>query len=393
VFLAKSSSPEIVGQFTLAVAATSPIVLLTNLNLRSVQVTDSKQQYLFRDYLELRLITTLIAVLIIAGVSLSYTGMTGWVVFLVGCGKSIEAVSDIFQGLLQQHERMDRVAKSIILRSIASMVMTVILLTLTRSLSWAIVGGVIVSIAVLFGYDIPMAMLTYNSLPSEKKSQYSRVKWILCQERFQKLSKLAIYAFPVGLLMMMLSLTINVPRYVIEEYLGQRALGIFSAIAYLPVIGNTFINALGQSSLPRLSKYYLEKKDQSFKSLLIKMLLIGLGIGLIGFLVSLFLGKQLLENLYQPEYAQYSSVLLWLMAWGIFLYISSLLAYGVSATRYFKLSLVFAIILCAGTFGFCTYLVPKYGILGSAIALVISAGFHIICNALIVRHAMRQIRE
>jgi hypothetical protein len=71
VVLAKLGSPEIVGQFTLGLAVTAPVVLFTNLSLREVQATDAKHQYLFSDYLGLRLLLTglaLVAITVIIAV-------------------------------------------------------------------------------------------------------------------------------------------------------------------------------------------------------------------------------------------------------------------------------------------------------------------------------------
>jgi len=70
VVLAKLGSPEMVGQFTLGLAVTAPVIMFTNLQLRGIQATDAKGDYVFSDYLGLRLIGTGLALLIIAGITL-----------------------------------------------------------------------------------------------------------------------------------------------------------------------------------------------------------------------------------------------------------------------------------------------------------------------------------
>ncbi|MDZ4874013.1 MAG: hypothetical protein CLLPBCKN_003409 [Chroococcidiopsis cubana SAG 39.79] len=69
VMLAKLGSPEILGQFTLGFALTAPVIMFTNLQLRTIQATDAKQQYYFGDYLGLRLLATGLALLIIIGIT------------------------------------------------------------------------------------------------------------------------------------------------------------------------------------------------------------------------------------------------------------------------------------------------------------------------------------
>src|SRR4051812_45337492 len=68
VIIAKLGSAELVGQFALGLAITAPVLMFSNLQMRGIQATDAKREYSFGDYLGLRLLTTLLALLIIAGI-------------------------------------------------------------------------------------------------------------------------------------------------------------------------------------------------------------------------------------------------------------------------------------------------------------------------------------
>src|SRR5258708_4046458 len=68
VVLAKLSTPQLVGEFALALAITAPIVLGAGLSLRSVQATDAASEYAFGDYLLVRLLTTIAAGVVIVGI-------------------------------------------------------------------------------------------------------------------------------------------------------------------------------------------------------------------------------------------------------------------------------------------------------------------------------------
>jgi len=50
VVLAKLGTPQMVGEFALALAVTAPILIGAGLSLRSVQATDALREYKFRDY-------------------------------------------------------------------------------------------------------------------------------------------------------------------------------------------------------------------------------------------------------------------------------------------------------------------------------------------------------
>src|SRR6516165_2263483 len=71
ILLAKLSGPETVGQFALGLAITAPVFMLTNLQLRAVQATDARRDFLAGDYLALRLITTAVACLAVGVLALA----------------------------------------------------------------------------------------------------------------------------------------------------------------------------------------------------------------------------------------------------------------------------------------------------------------------------------
>src|SRR5919197_2263596 len=123
VVLAKVGSSRMVGQFALGLAVATPVIMFANLQLGSVQATDARRQYRFGEYLGLRLITTALAFLAMIGIVLlsRHRWDTALVVVAVGLAKALESISDLIYGLLQQHERMDRIAKSVMLKGPVSL--------------------------------------------------------------------------------------------------------------------------------------------------------------------------------------------------------------------------------------------------------------------------------
>jgi O-antigen/teichoic acid export membrane protein len=379
VVLAKLGSPEIVGQFTLGLAVTAPVFMFTNLQLRSIQATDATKQYLFSDYLELRLIGTglgLVAIAIITFLA-KYPWEISLVILLVGLAKAFESISDIYYGLLQQHERMDRIAISLMIKGPLSLILLGIGVYLSSGVVWGVVGLVFAWFVVLFVYDIPNGVLILNSIPKSR--------WHLVT-----LKNLAWLSLPLGLVMMLISLNTNIPRYFIEQYLGERELGIFAAIAYLMVVGSMVVNALGQSASPRLAKYYAVGNAIAFRRLLLKLVGIAVLLGGGGVLVALVGGEQILTLLYQSEYAQHTSLFVWLMIAAGIGYVSSFIGYGITAARYFRIQLpLFAAVTTTSAIT-CLWLLPKLGLLGAAIALIIAAIVQVICSLAVIIHALHK---
>lgn len=376
IVLAKLGSPEMVGQFTLGVAITAPVVMFTNLQLRAVQATDAKRQFLFSDYLGLRLFATGLALLIIAGITLaaSYRWETALVILLVGLAKAVESISDVFYGLIQQHERMDRIAVSLMIKGPLSLLLLGIGVHLSGSVVWGAVGLVVAWSVVLVGYDIRSGVLMLkNTLHRPKIMGRHQLVVPKPHWHLSTLRKLVWLALPLGFVMMLISLNTNIPRYFIEHSLGERELGIFAAIAYLMVAGNMVVSALGESASPRLAKYYAVGDSKAFRILLLKLVGIGALLGGIAILVALVAGKEILSILYQPEYAQHSYLFVWLMVAAGIGYISSFLGYGMTAARYFRIQMpLFALVTTISAIA-CLWLIPSIGLQGAAIALIVAA--------------------
>lgn len=378
--LAKLGSPEMVGQFALGLALTAPVFMFTNLQLRGIQATDARREYAFGDYLGLRLIATALALLVIVAIILGsgYRRETALVILAVGVAKSFESISDVFYGLLQQHEQMDRIAKSMMIKGPLSLIMLTTGVCLTGSVFWGTMGLVVAWALILIGYDFhsgvlilkPTLQSTTLTLTEKYYPPALRPRW----ER-RTLIRLAWLALPLGIVMMLISLNTNIPRYFIEQYLGERQLGIFAAIAYLMVAGNTVIMALGQSASPRLAKHYATGNRRAFFVLLLKLVSIGILLGCVCVAVALIAGREILALLYQPEYARLD-VFVWLMvAAGIF-YSVSFLNFGMTAIRAFQAQLpLFALVVVTNAL-VCLWLIPYSGLNGAAIALIIANLVH-----------------
>ena len=103
--------------------------------------------------------------------------------------------------------------------------------------------------------------------------------------------------------MMLVSLNTNIPRYFIQHYLGERELGIFAAMFYLMVAGNTIIAALGQSASPRLAMYNESRDLKAFRRPLGWLVELGAALRAAGILMALVLGREILTALYRPACA------------------------------------------------------------------------------------------
>jgi len=375
--LAKLGSPEKVGQFALGLAVTAPIIMFSNLQLRAIQATDARREYRFGHYLALRLATTALSLLVIAGMACGYRVETALVILAVGLAKAFESLSDVVYGLLQAHERMDRIAMSMMIKGPLSLMALAFVVYLTASIAWGALALAGVWGLLLIAYDVP------NGIRSLDHGDTLRPCWEL-----PTLSRLAWLALPLGIVMMLLSLNANIPRYFIDHYWGERELGIFAALAYLMVAGNTVVSALGQSASPRLARLYADGDFRPFCRLLIRLVALGAGMGAIGVLVALGAGHRLLSILYRPEYAAHADIFILLMVVATASYGASFLGYGMTAARRFRVqTLLFGAVFFVTLVG-CAVFIPHFGLLGAAWACVLASVAQFLGSSLVIVTAL-----
>jgi O-antigen/teichoic acid export membrane protein len=395
VVLAKLGTPQLVGEFALALAITAPIVLGAGLSLRSVQATDAASEYPFGDYLLVRLLTMAAAGAVFFGIVWfsGYGWHTATIILVVGLAKVFESISDIFYGLLQQRERMDRIALSMMIKGPLSLVALGAAIYLTGDLLLGVCGLAATWLLILIVYDArtgaSVLNVASNSEHTPAKSGSALARQLQLSWRPRALVALSLLALPVGIVIALISLNTNIPRYFIEHDLGAWDLGIFAAVAYPLAAGTTVVNALGQSAAPRLARHHADRDYRAFASLMGKLLGLGLAIGMGGIVLIWLAGRQILLLLYQPEYANRTDAFLWLGVAAVIGYVASLLGYAMTAARYFRAQLpVFLIVTLVTAVG-CAVLVPRYQLLGAAIAMILAAICQAVGSAAVIAHALR----
>jgi O-antigen/teichoic acid export membrane protein len=304
------------------------------------------------------------------------------VILSLGGAKAFEALSDIFYGLLQRHERMDRIAISKIIKGIISLAALSAGVALTGSVFWGVVSMALVWGVLLVSYDLPNGrrVLQNPRLVSDAR----RLRPHLHLPRLLRLLQLAL---PLGLVMLMISLNTNIPRYFLEAHWGTAELGIFAALAYVLIGGGMLIEALGQAASARLANYYAAGQSAAFVRLLLKLAGIGLIFGCGGVLVALVAGEPILTLIYGAAYAR-QEVFVWLMVAAAFYYVASFLGEGMTAARYFRVQPLLFVLVTGSTVLACMWLVPPYGMIGAALALIIAACIQMLGSLSIVSYAV-----
>ena len=377
VLLAQLGTPAMVGRYALGLALSTPVMTLAMMSLRQVLATDARNQFDFFEYVDLRAATTAAGLIVVglAVVTLGYDTGTAMVVSAVALSKAFDSVSDILWGLLQKRERMDTIAKSLIIRNVLSVVVLGALVAVTGSLIAGVVGSALCSALVLVTYDqwVVGSAVAGAADVREPRAIVWRARVPRSAAARERLLRLARVALPLGLSTTLISLHANIPRVFLERSTGARELGLFSAMAYITIAGTTLVAALGQAAIPRMASDLARDDWKAFNRLLLKMLGIAGALGAAGVVGSALVGRRILLVLYGSDYARESELFVWVMVAAAVHYLAVVLGHAITATRAFGRFLLPYVIVTIVTIVSSAVLIPRYGIAGATATLGVTA--------------------
>jgi O-antigen/teichoic acid export membrane protein len=291
----------------------------------------------------------------------------------------------VYYARLQLHDRMAEISKSLIARALLSVLGLAVITYVSRSLLWGIVGIVLARAIVLFGYDICGRT---HGLDGQSK-WFSRIEELAPRFNLRMHRELLRVSFPLGVVVLLTTLNSSVPSYFIKQALGERDLGIFTAIGFVISVGNMAVVSLGQSAFTRLARLYVVGNLVAFGSLLAKLLAFGAALGVSGMIISKVAGREILTLLFRPEYAERADLLPWIMAVGGVLFMAQVLGFGMTAAGYYNSQVILNILANLSLFAACYWLVARLGLLGATFAMMIAAIVQLAGSALVLIRGMR----
>ena len=214
---------EEAGIFSLAFVTGSLLMILANYGVRTYQVSDLDEEHSFADYQIHRILTCILMVV----VGYIYCSIRGYASEMVTVSMGVyvyrmfDALADVYEGRLQQADKMYLAGISQALRSAAVLIIFSIALFITRSLSFAcIVMAVVAGIGFLV-LTLPLALM------ETPKSRSWETKNVI--NLFKECSPLFIALF-------LYSLIDNMPKFLMEGTLSYDNQLYFNVL-YFPAQG------------------------------------------------------------------------------------------------------------------------------------------------------------
>ena len=211
---------EDAGKFSMAFVTGLLLMFVANYGVRTYQVSDLNEEHTFSDYQINRILTCVIMVL--AGVGYCMIRDYAPDMFMICMGvytyKMIDGWADVYEGRLQQVDKLYLAGISQALRSLAALVVFSVVLFFTRSVAAASIAMAIAAFATMVLLTVPLA---FFETPRSSGWSVRSVLSILKQ------------CFPLFIALFMYNLIDNMPKFVMEGVLSYDNQLYFNAM-YFP---------------------------------------------------------------------------------------------------------------------------------------------------------------
>lgn len=378
--LAKFGGAPLLGRFALALAVTAPLSVLASLQLRSIYATDVRDEFSWSTYLNVRIRISVVCVALLVGFASITPSLRGDLVIIgvVAIAKGVEMTSDLCFGVFLRHRAMHHFGRSLAIRGVSSVCIVAATLGLGAPLELSLLGMLSVWVAVLVMHDWPAARRLRGPEPSTPASSDRglRLVWL---------------ALPMGGVMLMDSLTQNVPRYLIESFWSASDLGVYVAMAYVIQVGATVVFALGGPMASAMASDYQARRAKQFVRGALGLIAVTMGLGVCGVLFAWLFGRPFLRLAYSSEFSDSADVFIWVMSGAAFHYIIVMCNNVLTSARLLRIQLlIWSVTLLSTTIAAWAW-VPTGGILGAARAFVVGVGLGAVVAIFLVAVAVRTL--
>ncbi len=313
--LARLGPAEMVGRYALALSLASPLLLAANLQLRTVLVTDAAGRFSWRRCRSICGWATGVAWAALA----LLVATTGWrrqalETALVAAAKSIENAADLHHGLLEREQRHALGAAAWVAKSALAVA------GFAAALYWT--GKLWPALAMAAAaHALVLALVERRSTRSARARANPSVGG--------SIAELASRAVPLGMVVALISLLANIPRWFVDRRQGPEALGYLAALGCFPLGLQALIGAAAQAATARLAVLSLANR-MAFQELAGRLAWLAAGAGGIAVVATPWLAE-VAGAVYRPEYASHPALLGWLLVAGALAGVGGILGTAVTA--------------------------------------------------------------
>ncbi len=236
IVVTQLSGVEQAGMFSLAFVTGTLLMILANYGVRAYQISDLSEKHSFVDYRINRLLTC--AIMLLVGWGLCALRGYDAQMFSISMGvfiyKMVDGLADVYEGRLQQHDKLYLAGISQTFRSLVVFIGFIIVLAVTRDLGIASVAMAIVAIASLLIVTLPLALF---ETPKSRRCSLGSVA-DLFRDCFPLFAALFLYALIDAMPKFVMDgvLTYDNQLYFNALYFPAQAILIVAGFIYRPLL-------------------------------------------------------------------------------------------------------------------------------------------------------------
>ncbi len=346
------------GIFSLAMSVANIFYALSIYGMKNFQISDLKRKYSPGNYVVSRMVTASGAFLLCIGFVLvnGYEIKQTLCIIIYMLFKLSEAFFDVCLGFYQKNWRMDFMGKSMTMRAFLMICTFPVVMIITHSLLWSIVAMAIAVYGVIIFYDMRNAM---------------KLEEIRLTPEFKVIGKLLAECAPLAIYLILSTCIGSIPRYFLEMFEGNEALGIYASVAMPTLIVQMAATYIFNPMITVFSESCDQKDKPRFLKTLKQCFIALLCIAVVGLIGGKLLGKIGLFILYGESILAYEYLLLPIIVCTITTACAWLMYDILTIFRDFKALLIGNGLSVAISIAMSLVLIPAWGMQGTTFALMI----------------------
>lgn len=320
VFLQNATSPllliaitringiDTTGLFSFAFALSIVLFAFGLWGGRTYQVSDVKREFDHRSYIVARIIlaVSMVAVAILFVLANGYDMYKSTVILVLVVYKAVESIADSIYGVLQVHNGLSYVGKSLLYKSVLGLTAFLVVDILTGNIILSSIAIVLVNVIFVALYDIHLA----------RKLEDIRIKTNFMQVYVREAGAILKRTAVIFAVTFLATFSINIPRFFIDKYDSEQ-IGYFGILAMPITLIALFMSFILQPNMVQLTKMYGRGNYQEFKKVINKVMAVTLGFGVVVAIGTLVVGVPLLNTIFGVDFSQHKTELMIMIIGGI----------------------------------------------------------------------------
>ena len=296
VLVARMLGYRAAGIYNLAMSITNIFAGLAGFGIRNYQISDINDKYSTQDYATNRLLTIAISfflcvvfVLINDYDTYSAICICAYMVFRLS-----DATFDLFSAIYQRKWRLDFLGISLTIRSVLMICVFLVLSTLSSNILITIIG---------FAIFMNISVLTFDFRNA------NRLEAVSVSPKSKGVLLLLLECWPLAVFTCLSSSIASIPRYIMEMFLGEEALGLYASVAAPVLIVQLIATNIFNPMLTEYAECVNSNRTGDARKVLIRSLCIISLLTIVAIFVAAIAGRWGLVLLFGSSIAGYEYLL------------------------------------------------------------------------------------